>query len=540
MKIVLKNFVVTFSLFFSFVYSSIELHSQNSVIDSLQKKLIISKEDTAKVNLLNSLSDQYKRVDTEKIKQYSDSASQLANKLGFKKGIAASLINQGIYYRMKGDFPKSIEIFNQTLAYCKKEKLNKQEALCYMGIGVANDYLGKFEEALLNYEKSLKILQRLNDKKGLSQVYMGMAVVYDFQGNYTNAIEYHLKSLHIQEELKDKFGMGGTLMNIATVYKNLGQNTNALPYYLKSMKIREELEDKAGLAQTYNGLGSLYRGFKEYEKALDFYEKSLKIRKALGDKNGEATIMGNIGSLYSDKGEYEKSIVFFMETLKIKEAVGDKNGASIALANIGISMLKLKKYDEAITYCLEGNEIAEKSGIKFLLKENYMNLSLAYEGKGEFKEALKYHQLLGSIKDSLYSESSTKQIAEMQTKYDTEKNKKEIELLNKDKIIQSAELDRANTVRNSFIGGFVLVLALVFFVLRGYRQKQKANALLSEQKAEIEVKNSNLESAYEIIEEKNKDILDSIHYAKRIQQSLLPTEKYIDKSLKRLREKGTS
>lgn len=40
----------------------------------------------------------------------------------------------------------------------------------------------------------------------------------------------------------------------------------------------------------------------------------------------------------------------------------------------------------------------------------------------------------------------------------------------------------------------------------------------------------------QIIEEKNKDITDSIHYAKRIQTSLLPTEKYIDKSIKRLRE----
>jgi hypothetical protein len=55
--------------------------------------------------------------------------------------------------------------------------------------------------------------------------------------------------------------------------------------------------------------------------------------------------------------------------------------------------------------------------------------------------------------------------------------------------------------------------------------------------AEIEKdKNAELQKAYQIIEEKNKDITASIMYAKRIQFSLLPSEKYIEKNLKRLSE----
>jgi hypothetical protein len=46
-----------------------------------------------------------------------------------------------------------------------------------------------------------------------------------------------------------------------------------------------------------------------------------------------------------------------------------------------------------------------------------------------------------------------------------------------------------------------------------------------------------LKSAYQIIEQKNKDILDSIAYARRIQHSLMPTEKYIEVKLKTLKNK---
>ena len=80
------------------------------------------------------------------------------------------------------------------------------------------------------------------------------------------------------------------------------------------------------------------------------------------------------------------------------------------------------------------------------------------------------------------------------------------------------ELGQKEKERNYFIAGFALVLLLAGFIFRGYRQKQKANEIISRQKL--------------VVEEKQKEILDSIHYAKRIQQSLLPSEKYIERQLK--------
>jgi len=87
-------------------------------------------------------------------------------------------------------------------------------------------------------------------------------------------------------------------------------------------------------------------------------------------------------------------------------------------------------------------------------------------------------------------------------------------------VIAKAELKQKENERNYFIVGFGLVLVLALFILRGYKQKQKANEIIATQK--------------HLVDEKQKEILDSIHYAKRIQTALLPSEMYIEKSLQKL------
>lgn len=108
-----------------------------------------------------------------------------------------------------------------------------------------------------------------------------------------------------------------------------------------------------------------------------------------------------------------------------------------------------------------------------MIKESYDEMSRLYTAKNDYRKALEYYRLYAEIKDSLYSEESSKRIAEMQTKYETAKKEKEIELLTKDKAIQ--ELERQRTVRNSLIGVSVLILFLAGVIYNRYRLKTRAN-----------------------------------------------------------------
>jgi class 3 adenylate cyclase len=133
-------------------------------------------------------------------------------------------------------------------------------------------------------------------------------------------------------------------------------------------------------------------------------------------------------------------------------------------------------------------ELAKEIEAKDLLKECYGNFSELYLTKNDYKKSLKYYKLYSEIKDSIFNESTGKQLAEIQTKYETEKKEAEIELLKSEKTIQLLELDHLKNL--GIYSTIILLLAIVlaFISYNRYRLKKKANVLL-EEKNILEIEN---------------------------------------------------
>jgi len=161
-------------------------------IDSLLKELPKQKEDTNRVNLLNSLSWDYSSINpTEGIK-YGQQGLDLATKLAWKEGIAWGNHSLGSNYQHKSDYPKAIE-----------------------------------------YEfKALKISEEIGNKKGTADITMGIGIIYQYQSDYTKALEYFFKALKIGEEIGNKLDIVRTTGNIGLVYQNQSDYPTALEYDL--------------------------------------------------------------------------------------------------------------------------------------------------------------------------------------------------------------------------------------------------------------------------------------------------------------------
>ena len=144
---------------------------------------------------------------------------------------------------------------------------------------------------------------------------------------------------------------------------------------------------------------------------------------------------------------------------------------------------------------------------------------------GKYKDAAYYYEKTFALKDTLYNEQSSKQIEEMNVRYETEKKDKDLMLKDSEIAIQLAASKQKSLQMNALLVVLFVILVFAFYIFRSYKQKKKANEIISIQKKEVEFQK-------EIIEQKQKEIIDSINYAKRIQQSLMPTEKYIASKLK--------
>jgi tetratricopeptide (TPR) repeat protein/serine phosphatase RsbU (regulator of sigma subunit) len=434
-------------------------------------------------------------------------------------------------------------------------------------------------ERSLDYAlKALDLAEKQNNKVAIASGSTNVGNSYFIKGNYPQALKMYLAAEKMLNELGDRKGMAGSYMGIGNVYYTQGDLPKAREYYLKAMVIREELNDKNGMSGCYNNLGNLYQMEKSFEKALEYHQKSLKLKLELGDYKGLSSSYGNIGLSLFEMGQYDSALVYQQKALKLRQELNNKAGQSASYINIASIYEKMGRQQEAITYLEKALELSKSLGYKEGEKNAYASLSNAWEKQGDFAKSLEYFRLYSEVKDTLLNEDTRKQVATLQTIYETEKKEKEIILLTKERAIQdlvlqqqedelirqtfenekkraeielltqqkrlqameiekkqgeierqkllaeanARELRAQRMVRNFTIAGLGMVMLLAFFIYRGYRLKKKSNIELSKRNEEIRKAYTIIEQNRDEIAQKNKDIQDSINYAQRIQQAILP------------------
>ncbi len=96
---------------------------------------------------------------------------------------------------------------------------------------------------------------------------------------------------------------------------------------------------------------------------------------------------------------------------------------------------------------------------------------------------------------------------------------------------QDAELKNKQNQQYALFGGLFLLVVFLGFVYNRFRVTNSQKKIIERQKMEVEIQKEVVELAHTELEEKNKEILDSINYAKRIQSAILPQDKLIKENL---------
>jgi len=464
--------IIIFLIFYNFLFSQTRL-------DSLQTQLGKA-TGLEKVDILNELAQTYKKNLPEKTMEYGNKALELSKIIDYKKGEAQALNNIATAYYISSEYNKSIEIFLE----------------------------------------ALYIFEEIEDKKNIAQMLNNIGLTYNVLSKYEISLDYHLKSLKIREEIQDKEGIAASLNNIGNINWETMNHDSALEYYEKSLKIYEEIDNKDGIAITSNNMGNIFFVLKKYDQSSECFIKSLKIYEELNNKYGIAAASNNIAFVFKVSEDYKKALKYSFKSLKTSEEMEEKAGIANTLNNIGELYFLLENYDEAFSYFQKSMKLAREIEAKSLLKNSYQSLSNLYLIKEDYYEALEYYKLYTEVKDSIFTEESSNKIAEMQTKYETEKKEKENEILKKDNDIQKLEINKQQNLRNSFIVISILVLILAFVIYTRYRSKQKTNIIFNQKNIEIE--NANTE-----LNRKNKQITKQKNQLSATLKELRETQKML-------------
>lgn len=446
--------------------------------------------DTARINSLARTADSHylkgQLGEAEKLSRIIETESR---KIGYKKGIALSLnVLSRVLYR-RGSYDSSIFISNQALKIGRELKDSVLQSSSIISIANANSYMG----------------------------------------NNNLAIDYYFKGLAIEEKIKPQLNLQWYFSNLGNVYSNQKNYPKALEYTLKAKDLVERNKSKQYLNIIYNNIGWIYMLLGKYDSAQYAMNKSLQLADEVNDYYVKSLCLDNLSQLYIRLKKYDQAYEVSKQSHKIGVEQGLKEQTISSLVTMGTINIERNNLSGAESDLSEALKLAQDIKSHLLIRDASYQLALLYKKQSNFKTAYSYYKIYSEVKDSLLNEENSKLLTEMNTKYTTEKKEKEIELLKKNEDIQKLEiskkkneLDRQRNVSLSILAGFVLLMIVAILLFSRYRLKKKANDQLQTAFNLIEEKNA-------VIEKSNVMITDSITYAKRIQDAILPAEEDLSK-----------
>jgi len=382
----------------------------------------------------------------------------------------------------------------------------------------------QFDSAIVYANKALILAKKFDYRKGIADANHNLGVIYRNKGSYLQALQDDLDALKIYQELGDKKGTATMLGNIGVVYMSEGgNNSKALEYDFKALAIYLELGDKIGISRNLGNIGIAYHDMGNDAEALKYAKNSLQLHQEIEDNQGIAINLSSIGALYYKEKDLTTSLVYYFKALTKSREIGNKEQIAHNYGDIGSVYILQGKYKQAKAYLDSGLNLEKKIGEKEDLKSIYASLSALDTISGDYKTAFKDFETFIIYRDSIINDGNTKKIEQAQMNYtfDRKTDSAKAEQEKKD-ILAEAEKRKQDIVTWSTTVGLLVVLVFAGFVLRSLKITRK-------QKQVIEIKSLETEQQKRLIEEKNKDILDSITYAKRLQEAILPPISLIKK-----------
>lgn len=347
--------------------------------------------------------------------------------------------------------------------------------------------------------------------------YFELAAIHQNKFEFEKSLKYYLKASELYENSNNLGALAVVKTNIGEVYRHMRNYQKAIEFTNEALEINKKLENLAGVASSENGLGAIYYDMNELEKAVDYFKSALLYYKLNREFTNVALAQNNIGSIYNELEKYPEAIANYKAAMEVFSQLKDSVNYAMCLANVGNVYNIMGDYKHGIDCSSKALEISVRLKDRFNIAACYVFLAEGYQFSGDYKHAFEYQTKLLNLKDTIYDLETNQNIAEMQTKFDTEKKEKENKILKQENDLQVLSINRQKIINYSVSLGLLLVIVLAFFIYKGYKQKQKANFQLEEKNILIQQKNK-------IVEEKNKDITDSIRYAKRLQTAILKPE----------------
>ena len=421
-----------------------------------------------------------------------DSLQNLFSNIKSDSLLLSEFVKKANYYRNRNS---DIHLFIIHKGLEKTQALNdeKNTANFKRELGIFYRKKGNLDSAIVNYQYALDIHKIENDSININIVKSSLANVYKAKGNYQKSIQYFNDIISYFDGKGDNFLMRKliTQFNLSGVYINMKEWKTADTLLETIYNTPLANKNKRLLRAVAINLCATKQEINELDNAF-FYGKIAE--KLENNTRSLADLKMNLGSIFEKKKNFSKANEYFLEGLNFYHKLKSDTGIALAYNNLGNNAIAWKKYQLAENYLVKAKKILEKGKNLKSYSHNQKMLANLYEKTGNFKKSLNYLKKDVILTDSILGIEKQKAIANLEVKFETEKVKRDKDILEKKAEILVLENEKNKTLFYTSI--IIIILILVSGIFYYARLKVKKQAALTSLELKETQKRLSLEKQY--------------------------------------------
>lgn len=376
---------------------------------------------------------------------------------------------------------KALELANEAKTQAQKENNTTEIHFAQLTISQLNFWKSSSAEQVILVNEAINYFEKENNLLGIARANLISAGMNDQFGQYEKALAQALNAVKASEQIKDETNKADCFTTLGQIYSRIHDYKQSITALQKGLEIRQKINDVKAIASSLNLIARNYVLSKKYDEANAYYNQSLALRTEHKDVDGIPWTYLGLASLFSEKKEWHLSLEYYQkaDSTNLKK---EKRFELVCLIGMGKVLLNLDELAKAIDFLNQALDISETLNIQSLKSETHELLSLCFEKKGDLTSALYHYKQFYALRQEILSHEKVNTLKNQQIAFSIEHAEKEAEI---------------NRLKN------------------------------------VELKNAfdKIEIQHAELEEKSKEINDSINYAKRIQSSFMSSQKELDKYL---------
>ena len=403
-----------------------------------------------------------------------------------KKQLSSTTISDSLRVKLLGDlgyYYGNVNI-DSSFFYTRKGlslalKTNNQVGIgqSYNDIGIIHYRTSKFDSARYFYNKSLTIRKALKDSVGIAGLYSKIGISYQQTSALDSALFYNNQSLRIYESLGMKRHLVINQNNIANIYQNLNQFDKALEMHQAILAEREKSNRPAELAESYVNIGNVYQKLNDFESSKKYYNKAIELSEKHNLIRNLSILYNNYGNIYKEEAKMELALEYYQKAYNIRKQLNDAYGLSSVTGNLGVLYFEAARFKTAEPYLHESLFLAKKFDAKELELSAYKVLLMLKAYIKQPDSTIYYQKKYETLDNLIRNENVTKQIVEIETKYETEKKEKEI-------------IRQRLAIKNKNLYAIIITSVLLIIIIISYALYKKQQYKRKQLQREIHLKDA--------------------------------------------------